>query len=363
MRSFNRRGMGFRITGALALLISAVGCGGAPAEAVEPGAEDLVESSADLSLVTPLARTQGLATELEVDATNVYWVELGSPGSPGKSQIMKRSKSAFALGLPQQLVSQDGSIYDLMADAYNLYWFNQTYENGEMRVSVHRVSKFGGAVATLSAVPADSHAWTSDEAWLYVATGEGIARVSKSSGAREVIATSAEQIFLNLFVDASHVYWTNYLGIFRAPKTGGATTQLVTESVNGFVLSGSDLYYVPYREDALRRVSKSGGTATTVLQNFRPSSQWGTGTHGMAFTVSGSTVIWLDAYGSSEWDQGRVMKASLLTGLRQTIALAQPGLAKLAVDSMYVYWTSIGTFTNEWPPEHNRDGAVFKALR
>ncbi|MGA9524915.1 MAG: hypothetical protein WBV82_25880 [Myxococcaceae bacterium] len=80
------------------------------------------------------------------------------------------------------------------------------------------------------------------------------------------------------------------------------------------------------------------------------------------FSISGNSVYWLDSEGGREWGEGRVLKANLLTGFTQTITLAH-GVANLAVDSSYVYWTSMGTFTDEWPPIHNNDGKVLKAFR
>ncbi len=349
---------------AVALLVTAAGCGGEPAGTAELGADDTIESSEALSLVTPVARTLNIAVELAVDATSVYWVEIPSPGTgDDKSRLMKRSKSAFALGGPQQLAAQQGTIYDLLEDTNHLYWRNQEFVDGELKSSAHRVSKFGGVVETLSNFPEDPHAWAIDGAYLYAATSEGIERISKTTGAREVIVTAEWPTYLNLIVDTTHLYWVNYDGIFSAPKTGGAATLLVEDRIYGFVLSGSYIYYTTYGVEELRRVSTTGEGAATVLKNFWPGSQWGGRTVDVPFVVSGNNVIWLDSHQSHPWDYGRVQKTSLVTGLTQTIALAQPGLSDLAVDATHAYWTRLGTFTNEWPPRHNRDGAVLKAFR
>ncbi|MGA9520790.1 MAG: hypothetical protein WBV82_04955 [Myxococcaceae bacterium] len=359
--SFSRHAYS-RTACAVMLLAAAAGCGEGAVDSVEPGAPELLESSAELSVMTPLARSQNLATEIVVDGMSVYWVEIPF-GSDGKSRIMKRSKSAMSMSLPQQVAAEEGSIFHLTADASNLYWLSQTYADAQFHVTVHRVSKYGGVVTTLPGFPSQPYALTTDDSHFYVAAGNQIQRVSKWTGARQVVVDLEDAAYINLLVDATHVYWLNYRGIFRAPRSGGTPTQLVTETPHAFVLSGNDLYYVPFNSTDLKRVSKAGGTATTVLSDFRPSSQWYSRSPELPFVVSGSDVIWLDAYGSSEGDQGRVLKASLLTGTTQVIAADLSGLTNLAVDASYVYWTSLGTFTHIWPPEHNRDGAILKALR
>ena len=81
-----------------------------------------------------------------------------------------------------------------------------------------------------------------------------------------------------------------------------------------------------------------------MVRNFRPNGMWTWRSPDRPFSISGNSVYWLDSEGGREWGEGRVLKANLLTGLTQTITLAH-GVANLAVDSSYVYWTSLGTLT------------------
>jgi hypothetical protein len=112
------------------------------------------------------------------DSSNVYWID------PGDGTV----NSAAAVDTPTivHLATGQAGLSDLVIDDLYLYWSN----------------RLGGAVM----------------------------RVAKSGGTPSVVSAATEPLLVA--VDDAYLYWNDSTGIWRAPKGGGAATNVVTFSTS-----------------------------------------------------------------------------------------------------------------------------------
>jgi hypothetical protein len=116
-------------------------------------------SDLDFANETPLA-TGDVPWDVEVDATSIYWTELGSSANSGK--VMKASKTDGSS--PVVIAMGQASPQGIAIDATSVYWANK--DDG----TIHKAPLAGGAGTVLA---------------------------------------SGQKAPANVAVDATHVYWTD----------------------------------------------------------------------------------------------------------------------------------------------------------
>jgi len=179
-----------------------------------------------------LAGNQNHPARVTVDATNVYWVNLGTLPSFADSEI---KQLPIAGGPEVTLASNQSTVFALAVDATDVYWCT----NG--------TSASGYADST-------------------------IMKVAIGGGSPQVLATT--QAAMELVVDGGVVYWTsagtspNYVdgAIYSIPVTGGSPTAVATGlNKPSWLVSGTnDLFFVTSNDDTIHKVAKAGGSPTAL---------------------------------------------------------------------------------------------------
>jgi hypothetical protein len=70
-------------------------------------------------------------------------------------------------------------------------------------------------------------------------------------------------------LDDTHVYWTNVTSVARVSKTGGAVETLATAGAQneGCAVDANDLFFADRGGHAIYRVPKTGGAAVAIPAN------------------------------------------------------------------------------------------------
>jgi sugar lactone lactonase YvrE len=168
-----------------------------------------------------------------------------------------------------------------------------------------------------------------DQSHVYWTNSGSVARIPKSGGAVQTLATVGVQNE-GCAVDATHIYFADRGGhsIYQVPKAGGApVVRAQNQSVPQTVaLDATHVYWASVGDAAIRRTLKSGG----------PVEDLATGqTDAYAIAVDGSDVFWART-------TGQIAKLST-TACCSVTPLASgfgAGVLSLAVDASHVYWTS-----------------------
>ncbi|TKD00906.1 hypothetical protein E8A74_32695 [Polyangium fumosum] len=169
----------------------------------------------------PTSLHEGMATVLAVDDDRVYFDDGGN--------LLALSKSN---GRVSTLVSAQGQIRHIVVDAGYVYWSAHQNSNGHVR----RLSKGGGAPETL---------WSQNLGLL---------------GSISDLEIDAADVFFSYTISPWHI-------IARMPKSGGATTALVSDDASlqdDITLAGNYVFYNDFLD--LRRVPKAGGNSVYLLQ-------------------------------------------------------------------------------------------------
>jgi hypothetical protein len=237
--------------------------------------------------VVLLTETPNYPCRVVVDSTRAYWTTMSSDGMGGLRSV------PLAGGTPTTLQTGSNGT-GLVLDAAFVYWI----DHGQR---VLRVPKSGGAVTTVASgpFPWDTVAlgggdivWTNQPTmgWsvtaLPLAGGSVLTLASASTGG---VGTMA-----GLVVDDTRAYWTAFGPGYGAPGTiasvpleGGPPTPLYTGNPTSLTADATDLYWTEPGDtrSAIRRVSKSGGTPSTVVSGLDDPS---------AIAVDDTRVYWLD---------------------------------------------------------------------
>ncbi len=143
-----------------------------------------------------------------------------------------------------------------------------------------------------------------------------------------VVLVEGESAPLNVAVDETHVYWTNFQAsgsVVRATSSGGNRTVL-TDAVSPFDLALDDESVFFTSDDEIARVPKVGGASTPLIS--------GTGEpRGVA--VDDSDVFYVDL-GNADGDVESIPK---MGGGEDVLAANESSPRFLTVMNGFVYWT------------------------
>jgi hypothetical protein len=224
---------------------------------------------------------QGLA----IDGTNVYW--------GGIDGVLFRCAIGGCANAPTG-VANTTSFRDLVVDATNVYWIEDTSPN---RIKV--ASKTGtNQNGTQLASAASFNRLAQDTDYLYASGDDGtIRRIAKSNGALTTVGQAAASS-LSIAVDGTSVYFSDGddpASINRAAKTGGA---------NGTPLAASQHH--PY-----------GGIA-----------------------YDANNLFWLNSYVGIGQNNGQVMTCTFAACTPGSLADNQREPISIAVDDAAIYWAN-----------------------
>ncbi len=147
------------------------------------------------------------------------------------------------------VLSETKQAFGLALDDDSVYFTSRALDG-----SVHRVSKQGGATATLSdgdVFPTEIAVSGERVFWAVAGTGTGVARLiegSTAGGVREVLFDEDEHGIFSLLSDDESLYLTTFYNVLkRVPLASQAATELAGGPFNSFVvdvsLSNGDLFW------------------------------------------------------------------------------------------------------------------------
>lgn len=158
-----------------------------------------------------------------------------------------------------------------------------------------------------------------------------------------------------IVLNAAYVFWTDSYdnAVYRVSKSGGTVTTLTTGGAIGPITrAGSTLYFATGA--ALARMETNGSSK----QNVAPGENY------VADLVhDGTSLFWLRPgtwSGSTYNGDGSVATVSMGGGSVTTLATNQKRPRALVVDDNYVYWANEGTYTGM---VYNNDGSVIRVSK
>jgi len=177
-----------------------------------------------------------------IDAQRIYWAGLNST----HKSLFARAKS----GGPSTTIIDNFDLPGSRVVVYGgyLYWLSVT---GLQRVATNATGAVATTVPLVGSVQED---FAVDADGIYFTTNTSIGHVPLSGGpASEIVTTSSP---FHITTRGSDVYWEGtYTGLWKAPKAGGATTQLyatgvslgriVADDTHVYWAQGGSLYRAP----------------------------------------------------------------------------------------------------------------------
>jgi len=244
----------------------------------------------------------------------------------------------------------------LAVDATNVYWTNiGTSANEFLDGTVMAMPKGGGTVTTLASGQDFPNAVSVHGSWVYWtnydaaksggAASGAVSRVSTTGGPITVIA-SGQAFPWDVVADDTSVYWTcNESGVVRSAAAGGgsikviatncplSTTEVACENPAGIAVDATNVYFAD-QLDWVWKVPLAGGTPVVV------GSAAGSGYAPAFVAVSGATVFWTASSTTMFEYTGSTVQSAPTVGTTVTaLAANQTRAWSIAVDGSNVYWT------------------------
>ena len=116
----------------------------------------------------------------------------------------------------------------------------------------------------------------------------GLERVSKTGGARVLVAPATDDAGLAVYGDS--IYWARGSTIFTADASGRAPTMIPTGGTPGAIaVDATAIYWVDAQTGALTSIPKAGGTPTILTQSGVAPSRLASDGVDVYYTTSNST--------------------------------------------------------------------------
>lgn len=205
-----------------------------------------------------LASKQRRPMDIVVDATHVYWANFAG------GTIMRLPKEG---GNPTVLVRAQRMPKDLSLDASSVYWCS-SYQ-GIMKAGLR-----GGTVTQINKSGESMEYVTMDHAgrfyWVITpgTSGDGEV-VGYTPGRSEEILSREHQSPCGIAVDDTHVYFTGDSALMKVGRDGGTEVKLVEPAQCPVAVDDANVYYTTFNRDVINKVSKRGGTPTTLASNLK----------------------------------------------------------------------------------------------
>ncbi len=223
---------------------------------------------------------------------------------------------------PEVLASGQVSPAAIAVDERAVYWATG---DGHVRA----VSKQGGAVVELAALPAFGLAVRGDQLWM--GGRHGLFRVPRGGGAVATVVSLAarDDDPLQPISDGRRVYYDTFRGeLASVPLAGGPPIVYGrNERPGDLVADGGFLYWTDWRDGAVYRAPAGGGGAVAIVRGLR---------HPIGLAVD-ERALWIGSEGD-----GTVLRAPKAGGRAVAVARGQVNHDHLADGGDALYWCSWG---------------------
>lgn len=218
---------------------------------------------------------------LAADATHLYWAtgyELHTPATLRRVALATGEIETLVTLTATGTLSSD-AIYSVLLDETHVYWTQVDAGGGRLM----SLAKSGGQPRELRAHPyvfmrmvMDADNFYLDEHVSY--QEHAVYKLSRRDGSFSKLADSVDQLGA-MAVDGTHVYWgtfdsngpTSLHGsIVRVPIAGGIAQTLASQqgNVTSVALHGDSIYWSAHQRGELRKMAKSGGPVSLVLDGL-----------------------------------------------------------------------------------------------
>jgi hypothetical protein len=305
---------------------------------------------------TTVARRFGVPIGLRVAGEYLYWIDARTGFAPsgcagdGAYAYLRRVR-IDGTSDPATLALGDrcaGGATDLVVDASDVYWVTST--GSPNTYTIRRVPLSGGAGAPLvtaapffeiTALAADAdHIY-----WQEYLDSSQVKRVPKGGGAVEVVASGARAPRGGLVVGGGFVYFadTDFFDehrVLRAPAGGGAAQVLapilgVDQSgarvPRSIVVAASNVYWAD--SGAIHAVPTDSGAVATPVPGL---------TSPVSLAVSATELFWLESVCCAHGQTGTLTRAPLAGGAGTVVASGLAAPTTLAVDGANAFWAEGG---------------------
>lgn len=318
----------------LSLVLFFFACSACGVDAGAPPGDAAADVDAPLSAVTTLATISGLARDLAVDETHVYWLEQDSVWrvllSGGVPELVARGR-------------EPASFWSLALDATHVYWTDSHDAGG----SVERALKVGPGAAELlvDTGPATSPLGIAvagpDVLWTQGSGGPGLFRAPTAGGAaerlgtlwaRSVVATPTHAYASGINSQVVRVSLSSFAvdelspGSPDSPPYEDTVDMAVAQGFLWYLTSG---HAPEFRDGALRRIPLEGGAPETIVSGLVDTT---------SLAADEAAVCWTENEGGA----GRVACIRDGTTSLTAIALVQFLPSGIALDATHVYWLVYG---------------------